>query len=255
MKFLSLFSGIGGLDLGLERAGMTCVGQVEINPYCRTVLEKHWPNVPKHDDVRTFAGHEFGDFDFIVGGFPCQDVSNAGLRAGISAPRSGLYGEIVRCLRVVRPLGALLENVAALLGRGMGRVLGDMAEIGYDSEWDCIPASACGALHHRDRVFVRAVRADAIGVRPQRIGTPAKGPWSLEQFEGLVQAEVRLSVPAGAIGGISDGVSNRTHRLRGLGNAVVPQVAEVIGRSIMESMRSIPEMYRLRLTDAESMII
>lgn len=236
MKVLSLFSGVGMIDLGLQRCGMEIVGQVEIDPFCRAVLAKHWPSVRRHDDVCT---REFsaGEADVICAGFPCQDVSNAGLRAGIAGERSGLYREVVRALRVVRPIGALLENVAALLARGMGTVLGDLAEIGYDAEWDCVPASACGALHHRDRVFIRAFPANSIGVRPQRIGTPTKGPWSWEQFERLVQAETRLSVPAGSSGGMADGVPRRMVRLRAAGNAVVPQVIEEIGRLMVPQIR------------------
>lgn len=235
MTFLSLFSGIGGLDLGLERAGMRCIGQVEIDPFCRRVLAKHWPDVPKHDDVRTFDPTSFGDVDAIVGGFPCQDVSNAGHRAGVSAPRSGLYGQVLRCIRVVRPAITLLENVAALLARGMGTVLGDVAEIGLDAEWDCLSASACGALHHRDRVFIWAFPPDTSGVRPQGLRPTTEESWTWEQFEGLVQAEIRVSIPAGTSGGMADGLPDRTHRLKGLGNAVVPQVAEVIGRAILQA--------------------
>ena len=233
MRFVSLFAGIGGLDLGLERSGMRCVGQVEIDPYCRAVLAKHWPDVPKMEDVREFQGHEFGEFDWLVGGFPCQDVSNAGLRAGISAPRSGLYGEIVRCLRVVRPLGAVLENVAALLVRGMGRVLGDLAEVGYDAEWDCIPACAVGAPHCRDRVFIIA---DA-----QRDQQPRKEPrrWSLGRV-GREQQPIPWDRPwevaLAEFRGVDDGIPRCVERTDAIRNAVVPQVAEVIGRAIMESL-------------------
>ena len=166
MRFVSLFAGIGGLDLGLERAGMECVAQVEIDPFCRAVLAKHWPDVPRFEDVRDDP-RGWPASDMLVGGFPCQEVSNAGRRAGISAARSGLYRQVVRALRVVRPPYALLENVAALLGRGMGRVLGDLAASGYDTEWDCLSACAVGAPHHRDRVFILAhpPRGEAPGLR------------------------------------------------------------------------------------------
>ena len=243
VRFLSFFTGVGGLDLGLERAGMTCVGQVEIDPYCRAVLTKHWPNVPKMADVRDVRGDEFGPFDYLVGGFPCVDVSNAGKRAGISAPRSGLYGEIVRCLRVVRPLGAVLENVAALLARGMGRVLGDLAEIGYDAEWDCVPACAVGAPHVRDRVFVVAhsrgvgsagqiIRWNIGRVRSWWTGCPSplfSGPesWAVER--------IRLGGRQSPILGRGHGITHWMDRVRGLGNAVVPQVGEVVGRAITEA--------------------
>lgn len=237
MRFVSFFAGVGGMDFGLERAGWECVGQVEINPYCRAVLAKHWPDVKRMEDVRDVKGDEFGEFDWLVGGFPCQDVSNAGLRAGISAPRSGLYGEIVRCLRVVRPIGALLENVAALLARGMGRVLGDLAEIGYDTEWDCIPACSVGAPHCRGRVFIVATNTHeerCLRIRP----TPCE-TWkdSRGQLERLLQRESRMGVPAGSHNRMADGLPCRVDRIGALGNAVVPQVAEVIGRSIMEGRR------------------
>lgn len=150
---LDLFSGIGGFSLGLERAGFKTVAFCEIDPFCRRVLAKHWPGVPCHDDV---TAREFGEgeADVITGGFPCQDVSLAGRRAGLSGSRSGLYRELVRAICVVRPRYAIVENVAALLGDGMGTVLGDLAEGGVDAEWDCVPASAVGAPHERDRVFI-----------------------------------------------------------------------------------------------------
>lgn len=229
---LSLFSGIGGLDLAAEWAGFRTVAFVERDKYCQRVLAKHWPGVPISNDV---CEREFtrGEADIISGGFPCQDVSNAGLRSGIAGERSGLYRELVRAIRVVRPRFAVVENVAALLNRGMGTVLGDMAEIGYDTEWDCIPASAVGALHHRERVFITAY-SDAHSLRPQRIREATKGPWSREQFEGLVSAELRVSVPAGSSGGVAARVPDRVHRLRALGNAVVPQQAYPIFKAIAD---------------------
>jgi hypothetical protein len=139
MRVLDLFSGIGGFSLGLERAGMCTVGFCEIDPFCRDVLTKHWPAVPIHDDVTTREFQE-GEADVICGGFPCQDISVAGAGAGLAGERSGLWRELLRAIRVVRPHYAIVENVAALLGRGMGTVLGDLAEIGHDAEWHCIPA-------------------------------------------------------------------------------------------------------------------
>jgi DNA (cytosine-5)-methyltransferase 1 len=154
MRHLDLFSGIGGFALGLQNAGLSHpVGFVEIDPFCRAVLEKHWPGVPCHDDVTTREFIE-GEADVITGGFPCQDVSCAGKRAGLAGARSGLYRELVRAIRVVRPKVAILENVAALLYDGMGTVLGDLAEGGDCVEWDCVPACAIGAPHKRERVFI-----------------------------------------------------------------------------------------------------
>ncbi len=234
LNVLDLFSGIGGFSLGLERAGMRTVRFVEIDPFCRSVLAKHWPSARQDADITTSEFTE-GEADIVCGGFPCQDISLAGLRSGITGSRSGLWGELLRAIRVVRPRYAIVENVAALLGNGMGTVLGDLAEIGHDTEWDCIPAAAVGALHYRDRVWIQAY-PDSNSLRPQRLRPIASGAWSQQQFEGLVQDQIRLSIPAGSRSGISDGVSNRSHRLKAYGNSVVPQIPELIGRAIMTSV-------------------
>lgn len=156
LKILDLFSGIGGFSLGLERTGgFETVGFCELAPHPRKILAARWPDVPCHDDVTTYEFKE-GEADVITAGFPCQDLSVAGDGAGLTGSRSGLYREVIRALRVVRPLYAMLENVAALLGRGLGTVLGDLAAIGYDAEWDCIPVGRLGAPHIRDRVWIVA---------------------------------------------------------------------------------------------------
>ena len=165
MKVLDLFSGIGGFSLGLERAGFETVAFCEIEEYPRKVLKKHWPDVPIYEDVRNVTREQLeadgiGRIDVITGGFPCQDISVAGKQAGITGERSGLWGELARIISEVRPRYAIVENVTALLsgdrGGWFGRVLGDLAEIGYDCEWHCIPASELGAHHHRDRVWIIA---------------------------------------------------------------------------------------------------
>jgi DNA (cytosine-5)-methyltransferase 1 len=181
--------------------------------------------------VTTLDPNAYGPLDAIVGGFPCQDVSNAGHRAGLSGSRSGLYGEVVRCLRVARPRVGILENVAALLARGMGTVLGDLAAIGYDAEWDCIPASALGAPHRRDRVFIvaHAKRGKWTGARrwtPERVGGEQQPfPWN-ESWECALR---RLR-------GVDDGLSYGVDRTNGIRNAVVPQVAEVVGRAVLDAI-------------------
>jgi len=178
LTFGSLFAGIGGFDLGFERAGMRCEWQVEIDPYANRVLEKHWPNVRRWGDIKTFppdaecepestkcgtvsgADAEFkgtGEewrVNVICGGFPCQDISYAGMGAGLAGERSGLFYEAIRVIREVGPRIVVLENVAALLTRGIDDVLGTLASIGFDAEWHCIPAAAVGAPHIRDRVFI-----------------------------------------------------------------------------------------------------
>lgn len=238
MTFLSLFAGIGGMDLGLERAGMRCVGQVEIDPFCRRVLAKHWPDVPKWSDIRDFDGSELAEQpDLICGGFPCQDISNAGRGAGTSGSRSGLWREMVSCLRVVPLAVGIVENVAAILGRGLGVVLGDLASLGRDAEWDCIPAGAVGADHLRDRAFVVAY-ATGIGQSQPWIAWPkpvdlASGfDW---ETSGLVDAFRRGAMPY--VCREAHGLAYRMERVTALGNAVVPQVAEVIGRAIVAAAK------------------
>src|SRR5262245_6041458 len=175
--FGSLFSGIGGLDLGLERAGWECRWQVEIDEWCRAVLARHWPGVPRWDDAKTFPSSDAESVlrrapwndgrlapdgqgvDLVCGGFPCQPVSLAGKRLGQDDER-WLWPEFARIVRLLRPRFVLVENVPGLLARGMGDVLGDLAASGYDTEWDCIPAAAAGAPHLRYRVFIVAYQAD-----------------------------------------------------------------------------------------------
>lgn len=161
MKLGSLFSGIGGLDLGVEAAtGARTVWQVERDEWCRGILARHWPDAVRYDDVCK-VGEELERVDIIAGGFPCQDVSVAGKRAGLTGgERSGLWREYARIVRVVRPRFVFVENVAGLLSMEFGRVLGDLAALGYDAEWAVFRASDVGAPHRRERVFVLAV-ADA----------------------------------------------------------------------------------------------
>lgn len=160
MRVLDLFSGIGGFSLGLEAAGMQTAMFCEIEPYCRAVLAKHWPGVPIHDDVRTLdrvvVAQKAGPVDLVCGGFPCQDISVAGKGAGLTGERSGLWFEYRRIIEEVAPRWIVIENVPALRSRGLDVVLGGLAALGYDAEWHCIPASAVGAPHRRDRVWIVA---------------------------------------------------------------------------------------------------
>jgi DNA (cytosine-5)-methyltransferase 1 len=145
LRVLDLFSGIGGFSLGLERAGMQTVAFCEINPFCRRVLAKHWPEVPIYEDVRTLSADRLKRdavaVDLVCGGFPCQDISNAGKRVGLSGNRSGLWGEFLRLAGEIRPRFIIVENVSALIYRGLPDILGGLASIRYDAEWHVISAA------------------------------------------------------------------------------------------------------------------
>ena len=160
-RVLDLFSGIGGFSLGLERTGgFETVAFCEIEEWPRRILAKHWPDVKQYTDVRELTYERLAAdgiaVDVITAGFPCQDISTAGKGAGIEGERSGLWSEVARLTGELRPRYVILENVAALLGRGLDKVLADLAEIGYDAEWHCIPASHIGAPHRRDRFWCLA---------------------------------------------------------------------------------------------------
>src|SRR5574343_1933529 len=182
----SLFTGIGGFDLGLERAGMRVAWQSEIDPYASAVLKKYWPLVPNHGDIRGITGDSVEWVDVLCGGFPCQDISNAGKRAGIDGERSGLWAEYARVIGELRPRYVVVENVAALLGRGLRRVLGDLAALGFDAEWHCIPASAVGAPHRRDRIWIVADSRQQRECSAQNDGCCVErgGPQGREQLVG-----------------------------------------------------------------------
>lgn len=242
MRVLDLFSGIGGFSLGLERAGFETVGFCELDSFCRAVLKKHWPEVPCHDDITTREFAE-GEADMVCGGFPCQDISNAGKRAGITGSRSGLWRELVRAIRVVRPKYAVVENVAALLDDGMGVVLGDLAESGYDAEWDCIPASAVGAPHVRDRVWILSYASGSRleGCAEAIENNGRKSANGVVQFARVyprgVEGSGRWQTECG-IRRVADRVPDWVDRIRTCGNAVVPQIPELIGRAILAAAQT-----------------
>ena len=224
MTFGSLFAGIGGMDLGLECAGMTCKWQVEIDPFCQKVLAKHWPEVKRYGDIRTVNGSELEAVDLIAGGFPCQDVSHAGQRAGIDGARSGLWSQMLRIIGQLRPSYCLVENVTGLLDRGMGRVLGGLAEIGFDAEWTVLSACTFGAPHPRERVFILAYPAGGRQRQLRRLQCTE---------ESAPKRNVYWSKSEPGCERMADGIPGRVDRLTALGNAVVPQIAEWIGRRIM----------------------
>ncbi len=338
MRLLDLFSGIGGFSLGLERAGFQTVAFCEIEEYPRAVLAKHWPGVPIYNDVRTLSADTLRrdgvtDIDAICGGFPCQDLSYAGKRAGIEGARSGLWSEYARLVGEIRPHVVIVENVPGLLSAGLGRVLADLSALGYDAVWDCVPASAVSAPHRRDRVWIIAHAAGGVRQRgalrdeghtaqlreavahsqserrgeagrdsqlptqrassgsevlayADNTGLEGRGRASLSERPGervagaggsyvpdtaqavsqrlgavsngqqSGPANSRGREPVGGLGRVADGFpdrldggqwleepeniprvtksqENRASRLKALGNAVVPQVVELIGRAVM----------------------
>jgi len=242
VRFLSVFAGIGGFDLGLERAGWQCVGQVEIDPFCRRVLAKHWPNVVRFEDVREVTGElireRCGDVDAVVGGFPCQDISFAGAGAGLDGDRSGLWRELYRLICELRPRFALMENVAALLNRGMGRVLADLARIRYDAEWSIVSACSMGAPHMRRRVFIVAYPYGVI--RWAGIRDFANREDALSEIDRFASARIgyaeRMANPS-ELYRDADGVPFGLDRSRAVGNAVAPDVAQWIGERINNALR------------------
>lgn len=239
MRVGSLFTGIGGLDLGLERAGMSVAWQCESDPFASAVLARHWPDVPNLGDVHQVDWSAVEAVDLICGGYPCQPFSLAGGRRGDADPRH-LWPAFASALRHLRPRWALLENVPGHLAMGFGRVLGDLAEIGYDTEWTCVSAAAAGAPHLRVRVFVVAYPVSS----PVRV-QPAGDPRVLHPAELGHDGIARAVADAGggwwttepSVGRVADGVPNRVDRARALGNAVVPQVAQWVGQRIMEADR------------------
>jgi DNA (cytosine-5)-methyltransferase 1 len=286
----SLFSGIGGFELGFEATGrFKTRWQVECDPYATKVLEKHWPNVQRHDDVCTWPNETTEPVDVVIGGFPCQDISYAGKGAGLDGERSGLFYELMRIVRVVGPKYVVLENVAALFTRGMDQVLGTLASHGYDAEWEVVSAASVGAPHRRDRVFIIGCLADPVSTRAgdqngttgrqKRKSANAFKPATLRQgdWETLPEGTDASSADCGtladsdykqckgceqkalrgksrvsrksrrssenqrnqwavepSVGRVANGVPKRMDRLRCLGNAIVPQVAQVVAERLLE---------------------
>jgi DNA (cytosine-5)-methyltransferase 1 len=237
VNVLDLFSGIGGFSLGLERAGMRTVAFCEIDPYCRKVLAEHWPSVRSYDDVRSLTADRLRQLAFpwmlICGGFPCQDVSISNVTgAGLDGERSGLWFEYARIIGELRPRFVIVENVAELLNRGMGRVLGALADLGYDAEWRVLRGLDVGLPFIRERVWIVA--------EPQREGRQRRFQYlsslgiettpSAERRHQAIRARDQLETHLHGLRA-DDGLSvtMERRRLHGLGNAVVPQIPEIIG--------------------------
>jgi len=306
----SLFSGIGGLDLGLERAGLKVIWQSEIDPYCNKVLKKHWPEVPNYGDIKQIDWRTVERPNVICGGYPCQPFSTAGKRRGTDDPRH-LWPWVRTAISELRPDYAILENVRGHLSMGGTAVIGDLTEIGYDAEWRIVSAAGLGAPHRRDRIIIVAYPNDTRSRTPKfNIDTerPAEiqerqnvaqfrfsgrganvadtnGQGSQRRYEAEDQERKNSNRHIGQSGAnvadtngeqlgergiaqnvrqthsvwkhhdrgqkeydgwkwwqiepnvdrVANGVPARVDRLRGLGNAVVPQVAEYVGRLILDA--------------------
>jgi DNA (cytosine-5)-methyltransferase 1 len=228
MKFISLFAGIGGFDLGLERAGMQCVGQVEINPFCQQVLGKHWPTIKRIGDIRNVTAESFGSVDLICGGFPCQPFSSAGKRRGKYDTRF-LWPEMLRVIEAYRPAWVLGENVIGIVKMALGEICAGLEEKGYICQPFVIPACAVGAPHQRERVWIVARDASVAGATtPGGVCERAHSNcYRSIEIEGFWNRNTQPEM-----GGVVHGVSRRLDRITALGNAVVPQVVEVIGTAI-----------------------
>ena len=239
--FGSLFAGIGGIDLGLERAGWECKWQVENDAYATRVLEKHWPEVRRWGDVQTFPpGDDFNVFA-ITAGFPCQDISsNNQYKRGLDGKSSSLWFEVPRIIRIIRPQVVILENVADLLVRGMGTVLENLAACGFNAWWECFPAATVGVPQRRWRTFIVAY-ADSLRFesRDKWVSTRPQ-PFEWGKYDRLGEAARRAKHGACFLSRMDDGLPNRVDRLRSLGNAVCPQVAQWIGTRILESLDTGP---------------
>ena len=242
LKLLDLFSGIGGFSLGLERTGgFETVAFCEIEDFPRRVLAQHWPEVPCYEDIRELNAPTLSrdgiEVDAISAGFPCQDISVAGRGEGLDGDRSGLWFEVLRLISELRPRVIFLENVAALLSRGLGVVIGGLAKIGYDCVWHCIRACRFGLPHHRDRIWIVAHpgKERAKGSLAQALQRlPA-----LQGGENVRRAEAWARLPelskAGLCGSYH-GIPNGVDRTGSLGNAVAPIIPECLGNAYLESI-------------------
>lgn len=236
----SLFSGIGSCCLGFQRSGFKVEWTVEIDPFCRKLLTKNFPNAERLEDVRNVGSVNLRSVDVISGGFPCQDISIAGPGTGLAGARSGLWSEFYRIISELRPKYVLVENVQALLGRGMHKVLGDLSEIGYDAEWEVIQAAEIGLPQARKRVWIVAYPS---GQRVQRLFESldfslVRQGWSgsSEDMQSVIDLALVGSdrFPQPLLWGVDDRPPNWVDRIHGLGNSCAPQIPEWIAARIRE---------------------
>ena len=262
MKVLDLFSGIGGFSLGLEWAGMETIAMCEKDKFCRQVLAKHWPDITIHEDIRKLDGREYKNaIDVVCGGFPCQPFSVAGKQLGKEDDRH-LWPEMFRLVQELRPTWVIGENVAGHINMGLDEVLADLENENYTARTFVIPACAVDAHHRRDRVWTVAhtssgSRRDSESIvgrqdnetkRSQDTNTVVRSSENVAHSNGsqcqrnssAIRTSSKYSDTGGPswwkpepdVGRVANGVPRRSHRLKQLGNAVVPQVVEQIAKSI-----------------------
>lgn len=253
LRTLDLFSGIGGFSLGLEATKQfKTISFCEIDPFCRKVLAKHWPDVPCFEDITKLGREELdglGKVDVICGGFPCQDISCAGKGAGIHADRSGLWWEMLRVIRLVRPRYVLVENVADIFIRGFDEVLGGLSEIGYNAQWTTLRACDFGLPHRRRRLFLVAYPQGKYGAKTSMLfksriwHTTRDTTWNgrenelgrLLSLENWTEEDAKRSNGGESIiCRKNDGVRTRMDRLRSLGNAICPPVAQFVAECVLD---------------------
>ena len=225
MRFVSFFAGIGGFDLGLERAGHECVGQVEIDPYAIRVLERHWPDVPRFGDIRTLAAASLPDADLWCGGFPCQPYSRANVATRGHHHAAFIWPAFACLVRTAKPKRLLLENVAAIRAKdgGLERVVYDLAESGYVGSWASLRSDEFGAPFKGERIYIAATYCDGESDQSEHDEVAVLSCFS-PTIRDWPDSPDHL--------GMDDGFPGRTHRNRLVGNAVVPQVVEAIARKV-----------------------
>lgn len=238
---LDLFSGIGGFTIACHEAGLKTNQFVEIDPFCQQVLKKNWPDIPIHDDISTFNDSR-QKYNIIVGGFPCQDISIAGTGEGLKGERSGLWKEYLRLINKYQPQYVVIENVKRLLSLGLEEILSDLAQIGYDAEWETIPAALVGLPQARERVWIVAYPS---GFRRERLLSSediseARQRWksrkeNLQSFFDFATVGTDR-YPKPIICGVHDRPSDWAHRLKCCGNAVAPDVAFIIMDKIKKEL-------------------
>lgn len=262
LKTLSLFSGIGGIDIGLERTGrFEIIAQSEIDDHCCSILKANFPNVPNLGDITSIdfskIESDYGKVDVVVGGFPCQDISKSGYMEGIQdGNRSGLWFKMSECISVLRPKYVIVENVATLRGTGLDTVLGSLAKIGYDAEWHCIKASDFGFPHSRERMFIVAYpsgeraqvcdqgdesKIEVFGWASEAYGSVRKFEWTAKPGVGRDINGLPPWVDDTTLEEVypfKEDIKKRWAALKMLGNAVVPTIAEFIGLCVISHHES-----------------